>query len=168
MKKPVITVIAAMNKVMVIGIDNKLPWHIPEDLKFFKEITLNKPIIMGRKTFESIGRVLPNRKNIVISNNPELILEGAFVYSSLIEAINDNKSFLEICIIGGAEIFKQAIEFADKLYLTIVDVKVINPTVFFPKINFNEWRLIKQNSIVSQNGINCNFKEYERNGFKYE
>ena len=168
MKKTVITAIAAINKDMVIGIDNKLPWHIPEDLKFFKEITLNKPVIMGRKTFESMGRALPNRKNIVISSNPGLILEGAFVYSSLIEAINDNKSFPEICIIGGAEIFKQAIEFVDKLYLTIVDVKVSNPTAFFPKINFNEWHLIKQNSIISKSGINCNFKEYERNGVKNE
>ncbi|HMT02922.1 MAG TPA: dihydrofolate reductase [Burkholderiales bacterium] len=168
MKKTVITAIAAINKDMVIGIDNKLPWHIPEDLKFFKEITFNKPVIMGRKTFESIGKALPNRKNIVISNNKELILEGAFVYSSLIEAINDNKSFPEICIIGGEEIFKQAIKFIDKLYLTIVDVKVNNPTAFFPKINFNEWHLIKQNSIISKSGINCNFKEYERNGVKNE
>lgn len=167
MKHPIITAIVAMNREGVIGINNQLPWHIPEDLQFFKEITINKPIIMGRKTFESIGKILPNRKNIVVSRNPKFAIAGVSVYRSLKEAINDNLQFPEICIIGGAEIYRQAMEFVDKLYLTIVNFEVTNPTAFFPEVDLNEWHLIKQHSIISKSGIKCEFNVYEKYGVKF-
>ncbi|MCC2624617.1 MAG: dihydrofolate reductase [Burkholderiales bacterium] len=158
-----ISIVVAMNKENVIGVDNQLPWHIPEDLQHFKQITYGKPIIMGRKTFESIGRVLPGRKNIVISRNGELNIPEVTVYTSLAIAILDNQTVPELCIIGGGEIFKQALPIADELYLTIVDYPVENPTVFFPKFDLLSWQLITSKEIVSSNGIHCQFKRYCRN-----
>lgn len=152
-----------MNHENVIGVDNKLPWHIPEDLQHFKRVTFGKPILMGRKTFESIGRVLPGRKNIVISRDADLKIPGVTIYTSLAIAILDNQTDSELCIIGGGEIFKQALPIADELHLTIVDFPVENPTVFFPKLNILAWQLITSKEIVSTTGIRCQFKRYCRN-----
>lgn len=114
-----INIIAAIDEKRGIGKEGKLPWYIPEDLKHFKEITTGNTIIMGRKTFESIGKVLPNRQNIVVSRDQNLQIEGVLVVGSLQEAIE--KAEKEIFIIGGGQIFKEAIFFADKLYLTLVE-----------------------------------------------
>ena len=160
--KPKITLVVAMNKERVIGIDNRLPWHIPEDLAYFKKTTLGKPIIMGRKTFESIGRVLPGRKNIVITRNKDWIYPGVEVVYNLEQAFQVTGDFSEVCIIGGGEIFSQALTIADGLHLTVVDVNVENPTAFFPEVNFNEWKLINHSEIISQNNIKCTFNEYIR------
>ena len=146
----------------MIGVDNQLPWHIPEDLKYFKQATLGKPIIMGRKTFESIGRVLPGRKNIVITRNNDFRNDDVTVYHSLEEALQDNQIYPEICIIGGGEIFKQALPITTKLFLTIVDYPVANPTVYFPKINFDEWQLDTTEEIISGTGTKCRFNLYYR------
>lgn len=158
-----ITIVVAMNKENVIGIDNQLPWHIPEDLQHFKLVTYGKPVIMGRKTFESIGKALPGRKNIVISKNVDLEIPEVTVYKSLALAILDNQTVPELCIIGGGEIFKQALPIADELNITIVDYPVINPTVFFPRFNLLAWQLISSKEIVSASGVNCKFKRYCRN-----
>jgi dihydrofolate reductase len=160
--KQIITIVVAMNQDNVIGIDNQLPWHIPEDLKYFKQATLGKPIVMGRKTFESIGRVLPGRKNIVITRSEDFMRDGVTVYHSLEAALQDNQEYPEICIIGGGEIFQQALPITTNLYLTIVDWKVINPTVYFPKINFDEWNLNTTEEIISSTGIKCKFNLYYR------
>lgn len=157
-----ITIIVAMNKERVIGVDNQLPWHVPEDLQHFKEITLGKPIIMGRKTFESIGRVLPGRKNIVITRNPSWKHDGVVMYTSLEAALQDNSDSEELCIIGGGEIFVKALPIADKLHLTILDIRVDNPTVFFPEIDYSQWSFVNSNEISVNDGINCVFNEYIR------
>ncbi len=158
-----ISIVVAMNKENVIGVNNQLPWHIPEDLQHFKQVTYGKPILMGRKTFDSIGRVLPGRKNIIISRNEELDIPGVTIYTSLAIALLDNQTAPELCIIGGGEIFKQALPIADELYLTIVDYPVENPTVFFPKFDSFSWQLISSKDITSTNGVNCQFKHYCRN-----
>jgi dihydrofolate reductase len=157
-----ISLIVAMNQSHVIGIDNNLPWHIPEDLKFFKQITTGKPIIMGRKTFESIGRVLPNRTNIIITRNKNFMVPGIINVGSLQEALNISKTAPEVFIIGGGEIFKLAMELANKIYITIVDIEVKNPNVYFPTIDYKEWHLVKENYLTTSAGVRCCFKEYIR------
>lgn len=151
-----------MNKENVIGVNNQLPWHIPEDLQYFKHVTYGKPIIMGRKTFESIGRILPGRKNIVISRDTGLVIPGVTVYSSLAIALLDNQVAAELCIIGGGEIFKQALPIADELRVTVIDYPVENATVFFPKIDLLAWQLIKSEQKTSSTGINCQYNIYCR------
>lgn len=134
-----ISIIVAVAKNGVIGGDNKLLWHISDDLKRFKAITSGHGIIMGRKTFESLGRVLPNRRNVVISRNVNYVASGAEVAGSLEEAI---KLFLptdETFIIGGGEIYKQAITSADKIYITEVEQEYKGDT-YFPEIDKNIWR----------------------------
>lgn len=158
-----ITIIVAMNKENVIGTNNKLPWHVPEDLQHFKQVTYGKPVIMGRKTFESIGRILPGRKNIIISKDANLKISGAVIYSSLAIMLLHNQNEPELYIIGGGDIFEQALPIADELNVTIIDYHVEHPTVFFPKINFLQWQLIKSREIISTGGINCQFNLYCRN-----
>ncbi len=114
----------------VIGKDNQMPWHLPADLGHFKAITLGKPIIMGRKTYESIGRPLPGRKNIVISRDKSYKLEGCETASSLEEAITLVSEVEEIMIIGGGNLYSQALPHADKLYLTFIDLDVDGDTQF--------------------------------------
>lgn len=159
---PLLTIVVAMNNMRVIGVNNQLPWHIPEDLKYFKQVTFGKPVIMGRKTFDSIGRALPGRKNIVISRDSNWSHPGVTVYNSLNAAIIDNQDFPELCIIGGGEIFKQALPLCQKMHITIVEVDVNNPTVFFPEFNLLEWTLIKQEKIITTQNIKCSFNEYVR------
>lgn len=161
-KRPVITIVVAMNHERVIGINNKLPWHIPEDLQHFKKLTIGKPIIMGRKTFESIGQVLPERKNIILSKNKSWIHKDVYVYTSLEEAIQDNSDFEELCIIGGGEIFKQSISCCDKMHVTVIDLEVKDEAILFPEFDLNDWKLVAQKQIVSSNNINCTFNEYIR------
>lgn len=120
-----LSLIAAMSENRVIGIQNRLPWNLPEDLKRFKRLTSGHPVIMGRKTFESIGRPLPNRENIVISRQPGLAIAGVRSAISLEAAIEmaqerTEKSQTEIFVIGGAEIYQLALPLAERLYLTII------------------------------------------------
>lgn len=128
-----ISIICAIGKNRGIGKNNKLLWHIPEDLRHFKKITTGSVIIMGGKTFESIGKALPNRTNIVVTRDKELKAEGCLLKYSLEDVIKEAKEYKdkEIFIIGGGEIYKQSIAHADKLYLTIVDEEAEADT-FFP------------------------------------
>jgi dihydrofolate reductase len=134
MNTPHITIICALSENRVIGKDNKLPWHIPEDLKRFRSITSGHVVIMGRKTYESMGRLLPNRLNILVTTNTDYHVEGAVIASSLEDAIAKAKVHEkeEIFIIGGGQIFTQALPFTDRLYLTIVH-KTIEGDTFFPE-----------------------------------
>ncbi len=128
-----ISIIVAIGKNREIGKDNKLLWHIPEDLERFKRITLGHPIIMGRRTFESIGRILPNRTNIIVTRDENYQKEGSIVCHSLEEAIEIAKKSPgseEIFIIGGGQIFEQAIKLADKLYLTLIEQSFEADTYF--------------------------------------
>lgn len=119
-----ICLVVAMAENRVIGVENRLPWHIPGDLKRFKQITSGHPVLMGRKTFESIGRPLPNRTNILITRQKDYRAEGAAVCFSLEEALDwarRSPGANEIFVIGGAEIFRQALPLADRIYLTVVE-----------------------------------------------
>lgn len=133
-----LSVIVAMTKNNVIGKDNQMPWHLPADLKWFRENTLGKPVIMGRKTFESIGRVLPKRPNIVLSRQP-YEYDGLIWQESFEAALSYLQSHSEIMLIGGGQLFKQYLPLADKLYLTIIQTELEGDT-YFPQIDWNEWQ----------------------------
>jgi dihydrofolate reductase len=141
----VISIIAATDKNRGLGFGNKLPWHLPDDLKRFKELTKGHAVIMGRKTFESIGRPLPDRKNIVISRNTEYVAPGCVVVGSmdaaLAEAGKDADPTAEVFIIGGGEIYNLGLQYAHKMYLTSVDTE-IPADVRFPEFNEREWSLV--------------------------
>ncbi len=135
--------IAAMAKNRVIGMDNDMPWHLPDDLKFFKAKTTGKPVVMGRKTFESIGsRPLPNRPNVVISRNPELQLEGVSVYNSVDDALEAFKDSEEVIIMGGGQLYKQMLPRADRLYLTLIDAEIEGDTLFPDWTQF-DWKTVE-------------------------
>ena len=134
-----ISIIAAMSKNRVIGKDNDMPWHLSDDLKNFKEITTGKTIIMGRMTFQSIGKPLPNRKNIVLSKKLED--SRILVLNNIEQAINLSKNEDEIFIIGGQEIYSQTINIASKLYLTKID-EYIEGDKYFPKYDLEGWEKI--------------------------
>ncbi|MBX7183075.1 MAG: dihydrofolate reductase [Bacteroidia bacterium] len=134
-----ISLVVATSINGAIGKDNQLLWHLPADLKRFKELTTGHPIIMGRKTFESIGRPLPNRSNIVISRNKDQKFEGVFMATSLSEAIQLCPPQSEPKIIGGGEIYAQSIGIASKIYLTKVHVEITGDT-YFPEIVPSQWK----------------------------
>ncbi|MCW8330306.1 type 3 dihydrofolate reductase [Photobacterium sp. SDRW27] len=125
-----ISMIAAMAKDRVIGKDNAMPWHLPADFAWFKQSTLGKPIVMGRKTFESIGRPLPGRHNIVISRNPEYQAEGVTVVADINAAKVAAGEVEELMIIGGGSIYAACLPEADRLYLTFIDFTVEGDTCF--------------------------------------
>jgi dihydrofolate reductase len=135
-----LAIIVATDLNNAIGKNNQLLWHLPADLKFFKTNTLGCPIIMGRKTFESIGKALPGRKNIVITRSKKLKIEGVFIASSLSQAFEmagDGKAF----VIGGAEIYKQALPHVHEIFRTIVK-ETFDADTFFPEIKTNEFKLV--------------------------
>ena len=129
-----ITLIAACSKNRAIGKDNKLLWHLPNDLKRFKRLTTDKTVVMGRKTFESIGKPLPNRKNIILTNNKDLIIEGCEVITS----ISELNLIEDIVIIGGEQIYKLFIDLADVIELTLID-KYFEGDAFFPEIDVDKF-----------------------------
>lgn len=142
MSKPIVSLIAAMARNRVIGRDNKLPWHLPADLARFKSLTMGKPMIMGRKTWESLPGLLPGRPHIVVSRDPGYIAEGAQVAHSLTQAIQlAGELGDEVMIIGGANLYGQALELADQLYLTLVDAEV-EGDAFFPAFDPSVWRQV--------------------------
>ncbi len=140
MNKPIISIIVAMANNRVIGKDNQMPWHLPADLAHFKKVTLGKPIIMGRKTYESIGRPLPGRKNIVISSNSNYKLDGCETVTSIENAFEIVKNEKEVFIIGGGYLYTQLLPQADKLYLTFIDLDIDGDTKFpqFEQLNLKE------------------------------
>jgi len=136
-----ISFVVAMDVNRVIGKDNQLPWHLPEDLKFFKRVTMGQPIAMGRKTHESIGRVLPGRQNIIITRQNDYQAEGCTVFYSVKDFVDFFlKQEEEVFVIGGAEIFKEAFPFADRLYITLINEEFEGDT-YFPEYNKHEWKL---------------------------
>jgi dihydrofolate reductase len=138
----IVSLLVAASENNVIGKDNQLPWHLPNDLKYFKNLTWGMPILMGRKTFDSIGKPLPGRKSIVITRNKDWQEEGVAVVHSIEEAIQKAESFgvKEIFVIGGAEIFKTSLTTADRLYLTRIH-HPFDGDVYFPKVSPDEWEL---------------------------
>ncbi|MFI3265581.1 MAG: dihydrofolate reductase [Rikenellaceae bacterium] len=140
-----ISIIVAMAHDRVIGGGNQLLWHISEDLKRFKAITMGCPIIMGRKTYESIGRPLPGRDNIVVSTQENLKIDGCIVVGSLEQALQMYEPSREVFVIGGGEIYAQTIDLAHKLYITEVDATYAGDT-FFPEIDSAKWEQTSRES----------------------
>ncbi len=138
-----ISIIAAMAKNRVIGIGNSLPWDIPEDMAHFKKMTMGKTIIMGQKTFESIGGALPGRKNIVLTRDKNFHAEGCFLAGSIEESLNLAKNDDEVMIIGGASIYQQFLPLAQKMYLTLINHDFPGD-VFFPEFSYNEWKEVSR------------------------
>ena len=139
-----LSIIAAMSENGVIGRKNDLPWHLPADLKFFKRTTIGKPIVIGRKTFESFGKKpLPKRRNMIITRNDDYVAKGAEVYTSIDAALGDCKDEDEVFICGGSQIYAMAIPLAQRLYLTIVHAKV-EGDVKFPEFDRLQWTLTSE------------------------
>ncbi len=138
-----ISLIAAMANDHSIGKENRMPWHLPADLKHFKKITLNKPVIMGRRTFESLGKALPDRTNIVVTQQENFIAPNCVIVHSLKDAIKAAGNADETMIIGGGQLYQEAIKIADRMYLTFIDLNTQGDT-FFPKWNEDEWREISR------------------------
>ena len=161
---PTISLIAAMSiRDRVIGNNNTLPWHLPADLAHFKAMTLNKPIVMGRKTFESIGRPLPSRQNIVVTRQSDLAYDGCLMADSITSAIQCCDNDAEIMIIGGAQLYRQTIEKADRLYLTLVDAE-IDGDATFPAWQPDDWHVISEeaHSADAKNAYGYTFLMLER------
>lgn len=138
------TIVVAMGEKNEIGFENQLLWHLPKDLKHFKEITTGHPVIMGRKTYESIGKPLPNRTNIVVSGKSDWFEEGILIVGSIKEAIKFAKKIdEEIFIIGGGKIYEQTIDMVDKLEVTLVKADLEADT-FFPKIDSKVWKKVEE------------------------
>ena len=155
-----ISLIVAHDKNRVIGLNNELPWHLPGDLKYFKEMTMHKPIIMGRKTFESIGKPLPGRRNIVVTRNPGYRANDIETATSLEEAIRIAGDVEEIMIIGGEQIFKESMAIADRLYITEIDHEFQGDT-YFPE--YNEWHQVScQAPITAPDGYTFRYCIYEK------
>ena len=133
-----ISIIAAMAENRVIGVNNTLPWRLPADLRHFRQLTTGHHVIMGRRNYESIGKPLPDRTNIVITRNPGYQAPGCEVRHSLEEALRDAASDPETFVIGGAEIYRQAIADADRIYLTLVHADIQGDT-WFPEFDMREW-----------------------------
>lgn len=146
----------------VIGNEGRIPWHLPADLKHFRRKTINKAIVMGRKTYESLGKALPDRVNIVVSRNPELKLPDAIVFNDLEEVLD--LDYEEIFVIGGAEIYQQALPYAKWLYLTKVDYQAEGDTHF--EYNKNEWKWVMAEGRAADenNKYGMSFELYRRNG----
>lgn len=136
--------IAAMADDRIIGLDNKMPWHLPADLQFFKSVTVGKPVIMGRKTYQSIGRPLPGRKNIVLTRDINLHIEGVQCVQTLDQAKQVVGEVDEVMIIGGATIYEQYLAQADRLYLTFIDLKTEGDTQFPDFMAMSEWHEVQR------------------------
>lgn len=157
---PILRLVVAYAENRCIGKDNQLPWHLPSDLAHFKALTLGHPIIMGRRTWESIGRPLPGRPNFVISRNPAFTAPKATVCRSLEEALEHTASSPLICIIGGAQIYQQALPLAHEVYATEVKQNVAGDA-FFPALD-SQWRETERHPQPAENGLTFDFVRYER------
>ncbi|MCG9053226.1 dihydrofolate reductase [Laribacter hongkongensis] len=159
---PPLALIAARARNGVIGLDNRMPWHLPEDLAYFKRVTLGKPVVMGRKTFESIGRPLPGRLNIVVTRNPGWQAAGVQVAHSLDAALALAAATApeEIMLIGGAELYRQALPQADVLYLTEIDAEFAGDA-FFPEVDLARWRIDREEAgLRDSDGLRWRFVRY--------
>lgn len=163
MERPLISAIVAAAENNAIGKDNQLLWHLPNDLRFFKRNTTGHPIIMGRKTYESVGKPLPNRRNIIITRQTGYAVEGAEVVHSLGEALDSCSGEPEVFVLGGAEIYEQALPFVDRIYLTRVHAELPGDS-FFPELNEQEWQLASAESHPAddRHAYSYTFRIYKR------
>ena len=158
---PRVAIIAAVARNGVIGGGNTIPWHLPEDLKYLKATTLGCAVIMGRKTFESIGRPLPGRRNLVVSRNPAWTALGIERVASLDHALAACLDSNEVFVLGGAQLYVEALSLAQRLLITEVDLAP-EGDVYFPEIDPTQWREKSRQPLVASNGIGYAFVEYRR------
>lgn len=158
---PAISMIVARSRNHVIGRDNQMPWKISADLQFFKKVTMGHPVIMGRKTWESIGRPLPGRRNIVVSRNADLTLTGAEVVNSLDAALATLNEFPRVFVIGGEQLFTQAFPKADRLFITEIDIDVDGGDTFFTVPHPEQWQEVERTP-ASEGDIHFSFITLER------
>lgn len=144
-----VSIIVAMDRNNLIGASNQIPWHIPGELKRFREITMGKPIIMGRKTHESIGKPLDGRENIVLTKNEEINLEGVKCYSNLNDIFSSFRNEKEVFVIGGSQIYEITLPIANRLYITMIDREYLGDT-WFPKVDYSKWKTIERNKIIEK------------------
>ncbi len=158
-----VSIIAAMDRNRLIGSNNQLPWHLPADLAHFKQVTMGKPIIMGRKTYESIGRPLPGRTNIVLTRSPDFHAEGVVTANTLQQALDYASVEDEVMIIGGSSIYELALPGADRLYLTYVESDC-EGDAWFPEFDIERWRIIasEQHAADEKNSSDYRFVTYDR------
>ncbi len=140
-----LSIVVAMDENRLIGKDNKLPWHLPADLAYFKKITTGKSIVMGRKTYDSIGRPLPNRRNIVISRNSKTLITGCEVLTSIDEVLSTTKDEDEVMIIGGASLCEQLLPQVSRLYITKIEGE-FDGDVYFPEYDESDWHQVSYES----------------------
>ena len=140
-----IALIVAMTKDRVIGLNNQMPWHLPADLKRFREITMGKPILMGRKTHESIGRVLPGRENIILTRDPDYSVDDCTIVHDIEEAMNRARN-QEIMVIGGSAVYEAFLPIANRLYLTLVEGDFKGDT-YFPDFDRSDWTVFESTPV---------------------
>jgi dihydrofolate reductase len=140
-----VSLIVAMARNRVIGVDNKIPWHLPNELQLFKRLTMGHHIIMGRRTHESIGRLLPGRTSVIVTRQPDYTVPGAIVTHSVRAALDACGGDEECFVIGGADLFREMLPIADRLYLTIVGAEPAGDT-YMPEFDGNEWREVSSES----------------------
>lgn len=161
----IISAIVATAHNNVIGKDNDIPWYLPADLSYFKKVTLNHPIIMGRNCYVSIGRPLPKRTNIIVTRDPFFISSNCLVARSIPQSLSmaHGEGVEEVFIIGGGQIYEQTMDLLDRIYWTEVDVEVAGD-VFFPEISMDEWKLVSEEAHTKdeKNEFDYNFKVYEK------
>ena len=156
MNKPLLSLVTAMDSNRLIGKNNSLPWHLPADLAFFKQTTLGKPVVMGRKTYVSIGKALPSRQNIVVTRDSNFQAPGCEVARNIDHAISIADEVDEIMLIGGASLYAQTMDRADIIYMTLIHHEFSGDT-WFPEINPNYWKLVSRDD----------FNTDEKNPFPY-
>jgi len=152
-----LSIVVAMDDNRLIGSKNQLPWHLPADLAYFKKLTTGKPILMGRKTYDSIGRPLPNRRNIVITRNSNISIPGCEVVSSIDDALELTKDDLEVMVIGGASLCEQLLPKVNRLYITKIDGE-FEGDVFFPKYDDFDWLEVSCESHPKDNSNAYSYK----------
>lgn len=165
-----LSLIVATANNNAIGRNNELPWHLPQDLKYFKSVTLGKPVIMGRKTFESIGKPLPGRTNIVVTRQKNWSFAGVLVAQSVEEALEIAQQFRneqdslaeEVMVIGGAEIYRHSLPIADRVYLTRIDAKVDGADAYFPELPQAQWKLTSEISGDGDANLKHKFLVFEK------
>lgn len=156
-----LSIIVAIAKNGVIGLNNNLPWHLPEDLKRFRAITTGHHIIMGRKTYESLGRLLPGRTTVIVTRNKNYQVDGALIAHSIEQAISLCPNDSEVFLIGGAELYQAGLSLADKLYITEVDLDVVGDA-FFPYLDLTNWQELAREVHVSEKGLAFSYMNYQR------
>lgn len=156
-----LSLIAAVARNGVIGTDNTLPWHLPEDLKRFRALTTGHHIIMGRRTYESINRLLPGRTTVIVTRNPAYQVPGALMARSLQHAVELCGGDREAFLIGGAELFQDGLRLGDRIYLTEIDAEFAGD-VFMPPLNPAQWREVSRERHVSDQGWGYSYITYER------